>query len=79
MTREQISQTLEYKEPAKSIAKIHERNDMRCLFMNVAYAGAVSPRSGLSPAPLKTGRIIAMSARSFSLFLPPGLCGHRRP
>ena len=29
MTREQIGQALEYKEPAKSIAKIHERNPDR--------------------------------------------------
>lgn len=29
MTREQIGQALEYKDPAKSIAKIHERNPDR--------------------------------------------------
>lgn len=36
MTREQIGQTLEYKEPAKPIAKIHERND-------IAYANDSRP------------------------------------
>ena len=29
MTREQVGQALEYKDPAKSIAKIHERNPDR--------------------------------------------------